>query len=218
MMGPGRALVIIDLQNDFLPGGALPVPCGNEIVAVANHVAPLFELVVATQDWHPADHVSFAVNHAGRRPGDVIDVGGQRQTLWPVHCVQGSHGAALAAGLNAEDITRIIQKGTDSSVDSYSAFFDNTRGRATGLEDFLRSANVRQLFLLGLATEYCVAYSALDALRLGFTVWIVVDGCRGIDLTPGDAASALKSLSEGGANLIHSRELPALLARDFGQH
>ena len=218
MTVPSRALIVVDVQTDFLPGGALAVPHGDEVVRVANQVAPLFELVVATQDWHPADHVSFAVNHPGRLPGDIIDLGGQRQMLWPVHCLQGSPGAALAGELQTDRIARVFHKGTDPQIDSYSAFFDNARRHATGLEEVLRSAGVRQLFLLGLATEYCVASSVRDALSLGFEVWVVVDGCRGIDLQPGDVAAALEALSAQGARLIHSSELPDLLMPKPGRH
>ena len=178
---PGRAVIVVDVQNDFLPGGALAVPHGDEVVKVANRVAPLFESVVATQDWHPPNHVSFAVNHPHRLPGDVIQLKDGRQTLWPVHCVQGMPGAALAARLCLGQHVHVIRKGTDPEIDSYSAFFDNAHHHATGLERFLRDAGIRQLFLLGLATEYCVADSARDALRLGFDVSIIVDGCRGID-------------------------------------
>jgi nicotinamidase/pyrazinamidase len=208
---PARALIVVDVQNDFLPGGALAVPRGDEVVVVANRVAPLFELVVATQDWHPPNHVSFADNHRHAVPGDVIDADGVQQELWPVHCVQGTQGAALAARLDFGHRVHVIRKGTDQNIDSYSAFFDNAHGSATGLEDFLLAAGVRQLFLLGLATEYCVKYSALDALRLGFAVWIIVDGCRGIDTRPGDVTNALEDLRDKGARLVQSAELPAML-------
>jgi nicotinamidase/pyrazinamidase len=211
---PGRALIVVDVQNDFLPGGALAVPCGDEVIEVANRIAPLFETVVATQDWHPANHVSFAANHPGRAPGDTIEINGQEQKLWPVHCVQGTRGAALARQLHLGQHVHGIHKGTAQDIDSYSAFFDNACQHATGLEAFLRSAGVRDLYVLGLATEYCVAATVRDALELGFSVSVVVDGCRGIDVHRGDAAAALEKLRERGARLIDSRDLPDLLTGD----
>lgn len=209
---PGRALIIVDVQNDFLPGGTLEVPHGDEVIEVANRIAPLFDVVVATQDWHPLDHVSFAKNHPGHVSGDSIEIDGRPQTLWPVHCVQGSQGAALSERLTLGQHVHVIRKGTDRDLDSYSAFFDNAREHATGLEPLLRGAGAGQLFVLGLATEYCVAATARDALDLGFEVFIVVDGCRGINARPGDSAEALEALCRGGARLITSDELPYLLA------
>ena len=157
---PDPALIIVDLQNDFLPGGALAVPRGDEIVEVINRAQTLFELVVATQDWHPANHISFAVNHPGRRPGDVVEVAGLAQALWPVHCVQNTPGAALSSQLDTRRIARVFHKGTDPGVDSYSAFFDNAARQGTGLAEYLRAAGVGQVFLAGLATEFCVAFTA----------------------------------------------------------
>jgi len=206
---PSRALVIIDVQNDFLPGGALPVPRGDEVVAVANRASQHFDLVVATQDWHPADHVSFAGNHPGHSAGEVVQTAaGLQQRLWPVHCVQGTRGAALAAGLDLSRIAYVVHKGTDSHVDSYSAFFDNGHHHATGLDRYLRDAGVTEIFLLGLATDYCVAYSARDALELGFQVGVIVDGCRGIDASA--IENVLTELRRRGARLVTSDELPPL--------
>ncbi len=207
---PTRALLVIDVQNDFLPGGALPVPRGDEVVAVANRVMPLFEVVIATQDWHPADHVSFAVNHVGRTCGESVrTAGGQLQRLWPVHCVPDSHGAALCPDLDVSRVTHFVRKGVETHVDSYSAFFDNEQGHPTGLEEVLRTAGVTDLFLLGLATDYCVAATARDALRLGFHVWIITDGCRGID--PGSVKQVLDDLKALGVEFTASDQLPALL-------
>jgi len=210
---PERALVIIDVQNDFLPGGALAVPQGDEVIEVVNRCQPLFELVVATQDWHPTDHVSFASNHPGRRPGDVIEIDGQKQVLWPPHCVEHSRGAALADRLDTRRIAHIVYKGTDPRIDSYSAFFYNAHRRATGLGDFLRARAVDEVFLLGLATDYCVMYSALDALQEGFATAVITDGCRGIDLHPGDVDAALSKMRERGVRLVDSTELPGCSAR-----
>jgi nicotinamidase/pyrazinamidase len=208
---PNRALIIVDVQNDFLPGGRLPVPFGDEVIDVANRVVSYFDEVVTTQDWHPPNHVSFAVNHPGHEVGDVIDVAGDLQTLWPVHCVQNTWGAALASGLDARSVTHVIHKGTYPDVDSYSAFFDNAKvdRRATGLVDYLQSAGAKDLYFLGLATNFCVAASARDALDLGFKVSILVDGCRGIDVPSQNSAAALAELRERGARLLKSEDLPA---------
>jgi nicotinamidase/pyrazinamidase len=203
-----RALILVDLQNDFLPGGALAVPEGDQVIAVANRLQPQFDLVIATKDWHPPDHASFAANHAGRKPGEVVELDGLDQILWPVHCVQGSFGSEFAAALDVESISRVFFKGVDPKVDSYSTFFDNAQRRATGLADYLYAAGVDEVFLLGLATDYCVKYSALDAVELGFRTCVVEDGCRGVDLQPGDSERALDEMREAGVEVIHSREVP----------
>ncbi|MEJ1971143.1 MAG: bifunctional nicotinamidase/pyrazinamidase [Lacunisphaera sp.] len=196
-----NALILVDIQNDFLPGGALPVPRGDEIIPVVNRLQEEFPLVVATQDWHPADHGSFAANHAGRRPGEVIDLHGLPQILWPVHCVQHSHGAAFAPGLRTERIAQIFFKGTDPQVDSYSGIFDNGRRKATGLADYLRGRGVTEVTIAGLATDYCVKATALDAQALGFKTTVVTDACRGVDLTPGDSARAFAEMERAGIHL-----------------
>lgn len=201
------ALVLVDIQNDFLPGGALAVPQGDQVVPVANELMTRFELVVATQDWHPAGHGSFASQHAGRAVGDVVELGGLDQILWPDHCVQGTPGAELAPGLHASRIGRIIHKGIDHGIDSYSTFFDNGHQRATDLEPYLREHGVDSVYLLGLATDYCVKFSALDALQLGFAVYLVTDGCRGVDLNAGDVEAALREVAEAGAQLVESGEI-----------
>ena len=193
-----RALILVDIQNDFLPGGALAVPGGDRVVPVANQLQAQFDLVVATQDWHPAEHGSFAANHAGRKPGEVIDLDGLQQILWPVHCVQGTSGAALAPGLDTSRIVRVFQKGTDPRVDSYSGFYDNGRRKATGLGRFLKSRGVTEVFIMGLATDYCVKFTALDARSLGFAVTLVQDGCQGVDLKPGDSAAAIADMKKAG--------------------
>lgn len=202
-----RALVLVDVQNDFLPGGALPVPDGDAVIPVANRVLPAFELAVATQDWHPPGHGSFAASHPGRRPGDVIELAGLAQVLWPVHCVQGTPGAELAAGLEHGRIQHVFQKGVDPLVDSYSGFFDNARRRSTGLEQWLRQRGVVELYVLGLATDYCVKYTALDARALGFRTWLIQDGCRGVERSPGDVQRALEEMRSAGVEVIRSSEL-----------
>ena len=200
-------LIVVDLQRDFLPGGALAVPRGDEVVAVANAVMDRFTRVVATQDWHPAGHGSFAASQPGRAPGEVIELGGVAQVLWPVHCVQDTPGAAFAAGLQVEGITRVFVKGTDAGVDSYSGFFDNDRRSATGLGDYLREVGETEVVVLGLATDYCVKATALDARRLGLRVLLIVDACRAVDLQPGDGERALAEMQAAGVELITSAAL-----------
>lgn len=192
------ALILVDLQNDFLPGGALPVPRGDEVIAPANRLMRKFDLVVATQDWHPANHGSFAANHSGRKPSEMIDLNGLPQILWPVHCVQDTRGAEFAPGLDVSRISRIFQKGTDPAIDSYSGFFDNGHRKATGLGDFLRERGVTDVYVLGLATDYCVKFTALDARRLGFRTLLVEDACRGVELRPGDITQAVAEMKAAG--------------------
>jgi nicotinamidase/pyrazinamidase len=202
-----KALILVDIQNDFCPGGALAVPRGDEVVAVANAVQRHFPLVIATQDWHPPEHQSFAVNHEGREPGQVIDLHGLEQVLWPAHCVQGTPGAAFHPALELERIDRVFRKGTDPEIDSYSGFFDNGHRHSTGLAEYLRERGVDEVCVLGLATDYCVKYTALDARREGFRTFLVEDGCRGIDLTPGDVTRALDELRAAGVAVVRSDEL-----------
>jgi nicotinamidase/pyrazinamidase len=159
---------------------------------------------VATQDWHPPNHGSFAVNHPGRKPYEVIELGGLPQVLWPVHCVQGSHGAELHADLDRSRITEVFRKGTDPEIDSYSGFFDNGHRKSTGLDDWLRRRGITELYVLGLATDYCVKFTTLDACALGYSVTLVVDGCRGIDLKPGDIDRAIDEMRAAGAKILES--------------
>lgn len=198
------ALIVVDVQNDFLPGGALAVPRGDEVVAIANLVMPAFRRVVATQDWHPREHASFAANHPGRTVGEMIDLGGAAQVLWPVHCVQHTPGAAFAPTLHSARFDAVVQKGTDPAIDSYSGFFDNDHRRATGLVETLRSLGETEVWVLGLATDYCVKATALDALRLGLAVHLIVDGCRAVELTPGDGARAIAEMAAAGVELVTS--------------
>jgi len=202
-----RALILVDLQNDFMPGGPLAVPHGDEVIPVANRVQSAFDLFVATQDWHPAGHGSFAASHPGRQPGDVMELAGLRQILWPVHCVQGTRGAALVAELDARRIARVFQKGADPAIDSYSAFFDNGRRQATGLADYLREKGVTDVYVLGVATDYCVKFTVLDALGLGLRTYLVEDGCRGVDLRPGDVAAAIARMRQAGAIITRASDV-----------
>jgi nicotinamidase/pyrazinamidase len=206
----GEALILIDIQNDFCPGGALAVPDGDAVIPVANAVMPAFSLVIATQDFHPPEHLSFASNHEGREVYEGIDLDGLPQVLWPDHCVQGTPGVELHEDLHVELIQRVVQKGTDPNIDSYSGFFDNGRRKATGLDNILKIEGVSDLYLMGLATDYCVKWTALDAVRLGYRVHLIVDGCRGVGLSPGDVEMALKELRDKGVEQLTSE---ALLAR-----
>lgn len=198
---------MVDIQNDFMPFGALPVADGDAVVAVANRLAKGFDVVAATQDWHPADHGSFASNHAGRSAGDVIRLGEADQVLWPDHCVQNSPGASFHSGLDVARVDAVVRKGADPSIDSYSGFFDNDHHTATGLEGLLRDRGVSTIVLVGLATDYCVRFTALDARSLGFEVEIAVDGVRAVDLHVGDGAAALEEMQAAGCRLSTSGDL-----------
>jgi len=202
-----KALILVDLQNDFCPGGALPVPEGDRVMAVANRVQRQFDLVVATQDWHPPDHGSFAANHPGRRPGEVIELGGLAQVLWPVHCVQDTPGAEFHPGLERSAVAQVFRKGTDPNIDSYSGFFDNGHRKATGLGDYLRERGVRDVYVCGLATDYCVKFTALDAVDLGFRTHLIADACRGVNLSPGDVEKAIEQMRAKGVAVIESTQL-----------
>jgi nicotinamidase/pyrazinamidase len=202
-----RSLLLVDLLNDFMPGGALAVAYGDGVVGVANALMPRFSLVVASQDWHPADHGSFASAHPGRKLGDVIDLAGVEQVLWPDHCVQEAPGASFHSGLDVAGIDRVVRKGTDPAVDSYSAFFDNDRRRDTGLAAFLEKSGAEELVVLGLATDYCVKYTVLDACGLGFGVTVITDGCRAVDLAHGDGDRAFAEMRSAGARLVTLDEL-----------
>jgi nicotinamidase/pyrazinamidase len=192
------ALLLIDIQNDFCPGGALAVAEGHAVVPIANTLAERFELVIATQDFHPPTHKSFAVNHAGKREYELIELDGLPQVLWPPHCVQGTPGCELHPALDRSRITKVIQKGTDERIDSYSGFFDNGHRKATGLEDYLRANEVRRVWIVGLATDYCVQWTALDARQLGLEVHVVEAGCRGVALKPQDVPNALAEMRAAG--------------------
>jgi nicotinamidase/pyrazinamidase len=199
-----NALIMVDVQNDFCPGGALPVPEGDQIVPLINRLQPHFGHVVATRDWHPLDHKSFAANHPGRQTGEVIALDGLQQVLWPVHCVQNTPGAEFHPALDRTRIAHIVRKGEDPAVDSYSGFFDNGRRKATGLADHLRSQGATSLYVCGLATDYCVKFTALDAVELGFRTHLVVDACRGVNLAAGDAERAIAEMAARGIEIIDS--------------
>ena len=199
-----KALLLVDLQNDFLPGGALAVPDGDAVIPVANQLQTVFPLVVATQDWHPPNHGSFAANHPGKKPFEQIILNGLPQILWPVHCVQGAPGAALAPGLKQNRIAKVFQKGTDPGLDSYSGFYDNGHRKATGMGEWLKGQGAQELYVCGLATDYCVKFTALDAVSLGFKTHLIEDASRGVNLQPNDVATAIQQLKQAGVVVVRS--------------
>jgi len=201
------ALLVIDVQPDFCPGGALAVPDGDAIIPLINHLATRFETVILTQDWHPADHISFAASHPGKQPFEMIELPYGKQVLWPSHCVMGTPGAALHPALDIPHARMILRKGGNRLVDSYSAFLEADRASKTGLDGYLRSLGITDLYLCGLATDFCVAWSAEDARAFGFNATIIEDACRAIDLN-GSLAAAWAKLAAAGVARISST-LPA---------
>jgi nicotinamidase/pyrazinamidase len=213
-----RAFIIVDVQNDFLPTGALPVPGGGEVIPLINRLQTHFDFVVATQDWHPADHQSFASNHPGKKPGDVIELQGDLQILWPDHCVQNSSGAEFAGELHREGWRKVFRKGTRSTMDSYSGFLEGTQKlrdrvstlhgndhpHSTGLEEYLKIHGIRKVYIAGLALDYCVKFTALDARRLGFDVTVIPDACRAVHLRPHDGELATQEMKAAGIHLLES--------------
>lgn len=199
-----EALLIVDLQKDFLPGGALAVKNGDEIVPVINHLIDHFDLTLATKDWHPPDHISFAKNH-DKKEGEVIQTAmGVKQILWPVHCVQNAPGAEFPESFHGRKVDKIFYKGTKNDVDSYSAFFDTARMSSTGLYRFLADLEIQHLFICGLTTDYCVKFSVMDALDLGFDVYLIQDACKPVNLQADDEEKALEEMQNSGAKLINS--------------
>lgn len=176
-----EALIVVDVQHDFLPGGALAVPHGDEIISVVNRIQADYALIVATQDWHPPDHRSFAAMHPGKSPYDVVELNGLEQVLWPAHCVQGTAGARLSDKLSVRHIEAVFRKGMDRDIDSYSGFFDNGRRKRTGMAGYLKDRGVTGVAVCGLAADYCVYFTAMDALQLGFSTAIITDAVRAID-------------------------------------
>jgi len=194
---PGACLVVVDVQNDFMPGGALAVPRGDEVVPVINRLAARFENVVLTQDWHPRGHISFASSHPGKKPFETVELSYGTQVLWPDHCVQGTAGAALHSELNLTKAQLVIRKGHHAGIDSYSAFLEADRTTPTGLAGYLRERNLKELYICGLATDFCVAWTALDARAAGFDTTVIEEACRAIDLD-GSLARAWKDMTAAG--------------------
>jgi nicotinamidase/pyrazinamidase len=203
---PSDVLIVTDIQNDFCPGGKLAVPDGDSIIGIIHKIAPKFEHIILTQDWHPANHSSFASNHTGRQPFDQIELNYGMQTLWPDHCVQGSNGAQFHPDLHLPRAELILRKGFHTAIDSYSAFFENDRTTNTGLAGYLLERRLTRVFLVGLAYDYCVGYSALDACRVGFPAFVIHDGCRAIDLN-GSVAEIEAEFARTGVMLVNSAQL-----------
>lgn len=206
-MNETSVLLLIDIQNDFCPGGALAVTDGDAVVPVANRLMPLFSHVIATRDWHPHGHISFASAHPGAKPLETVTVPYGEQVLWPDHCVPGTAGAEFHPGLDASRLDLILHKGARKELDSYSAFFENDRTTPTGLAGYLSGLGVSTVFLAGLATDYCVFASAIDARELGLSVVLVEDACRGVDFPAGNVTSALSRMRERGVSIVTSDEL-----------
>ena len=202
------ALLVIDVQNDFCPGGALAVPRGDEIIAPIHGIAPRFEHIILTQDWHPSNHSSFAASYSGKQPYDSIQLAYGQQTLWPAHCVQGTHGAEFHPALELMRAELILRKGFRPQIDSYSAFFENDRSTPTGLAGYLSERGLSRVFLTGLAYDFCVGYSALDARRLGLPAFVLRDACRAIDLN-GSVAAMDAGFAKAGVIVIDATELSA---------
>lgn len=196
-----NALIVIDVQNDFCPGGALAVPEGDQIVTGINALMPEFDAVILTQDWHPAGHSSFASSHAGKGPYETVEMAYGTQVLWPDHCVQGSGGAEFHKDLDTTRADMIIRKGYNPAIDSYSAFFENDQTTPTGLEGYLKTRGISDVTMVGLATDFCVNFSALDAAKLGLKVSVRMDLCRAIDLD-GSLAAATSAMKDAGVSLI----------------
>jgi len=197
-----KVLLVVDVQNDFCPGGSLEVKEGDRVIAVINKIRDQFDLVLFTQDWHPRNHKSFASNHPGKKPGDIVDLNGIQQILWPDHCVQDTEGADFHKDLIVRAGDPVFKKGTDPEIDSYSAFYDNRHLKSTGLAEFLKNRGITEIYICGLATDYCVKYSALDALSESFKVHVIVEACRGVDLKPGDSERALEEVRTAGVKIV----------------
>mgnify|MGYP006278894239 CR=1 FL=1 len=202
-----NALIIIDVQNDFCEGGSLAVEDSNAIIPIINKISDKFHNVVATQDWHPENHMSFASNHEGKEPYDEIEIEGRQQTLWPDHCVRGTKGAEFHPDLNTRPVELIIRKATEIDKDSYSAFRENDKETITGLDGYLKRLDVENLFLAGLATDVCVLFTAQDAIELGFHTFLIEDATRGVDRPKGNVEKAKNNMREIGVNLLQSSDL-----------
>ncbi len=201
------ALILVDIQNDFLPGGSLAVPEGDAILPIVNRIQDQFDLVIATQDFHPENHGSFAANHPEANLYDVVDLNGLEQVLWPVHCVAGSPGAEFSPDLDLHRVAQVFPKGMEQGIDSYSGFFDNGRRKDTGMGNYLKAVGVDEVFVVGLATDYCVKYTALDAASLGFRTHLIVDATRGVNVQEGDVDRAIEEMKAQGVTVINSTDL-----------
>ncbi len=197
-----RALLVIDIQNDFCPGGALAVAEGDLVVAKANVLMAQYDLVVATQDWHPSDHGSFASSHPGKKPYDMGELGGLPQVMWPAHCVQGTPGASFHSALDVAQFDHVTRKGTHRGIDSYSGFFDNGHKKQTDLQQYLKEQGVNEVDIIGLATDYCVKFTAIDAVTLELKTRVLKDACRGVNVEPNDIDNALADIAKAGVTVV----------------
>ena len=195
-----KTLVLVDIQNDFLKGGSLAVPEGEKIIKPINKIIKQYDLVIATKDWHPKNHISFASNHSDKKIGDIINVNGIDQVLWPDHCIQNSYGSDFPEQLDISKLAKVVYKGSNANIDSYSGFFDNGNFRSTGLSDYLKSKNINKIDYVGLATDYCLKYTALDSVSEGFKTRVLVDCIRGIDKKGSELA--LNKMNSKGVELI----------------
>ncbi len=202
-----KALVVIDVQNDFCPGGALAVNDGDKIVPVINGIMDKFDTVIGTQDWHPQSHLSFASVHKGKNIYDQMNANGIMQTLWPDHCVQGTRGADFHKDINSIKFNCIIRKGTDPSIDSYSAFLENDKRKETGLHGYLNALGIKNVYLCGLATDYCVYFSAMDSVKYGFNTAVLINACRGINVPEGSIDKCVKEMKSAGIRIIETGDL-----------
>jgi len=196
-----NALIIVDVQNDFCPGGALPVPDGNRIIPVINKISSRFYKVIATQDWHPENHISFAKTH-NKKVYDTIKIGKIEQTLWPVHCVQGTYGANFHKELNLNNVDLILRKGTNPEIDSYSAFLENDKKTETGLHYYLKGLKIKNIYICGLATDYCVFFTALDGKKLGFNVNVILNASKGVDVPEGNVQNSIKEMKKRDIKIL----------------
>lgn len=208
-----KVLLLVDLQNDFLTGGTVPVPQGEAIIPIANQLEGCFKLVVATQDWHPSNHKSFAPNHPGKQPGDVVILKKRPQRLWPVHCVQNTRGSELASSLMLNRVNKIQRKGTDAEIDGGSAFFDEGQTHGTGLFEFLKDRKVQEVYVLGLGTAHCVKATVMDSISLGFKTFLIEDACRAFGFDPEESAKAVEEMRSVGATILRSPELLQIPSR-----
>jgi nicotinamidase/pyrazinamidase len=204
-MNSKTALILVDLQNDFCHGGSLAVPDADAIIPLANELQAYFDLIIATKDWHPREHSSFAINHPNSKVGDIVTMNYIKQVLWPIHCVQNTKGSDFHPLLDLSLIEKIVYKGLDTNIDSYSAFFDNAHQRTTGLANYLHEEEVKSIYIIGLATDYCVKYTCLDGVALGFDTYLIEDACRGVELNKGDIEKTLEELRKIGVNVIQSK-------------
>ena len=202
-----NVLILVDIQNDFLPGGALAVPEGDRIIPLVNSLSTKFNRIVATRDWHPADHGSFAASHPGKSPGEKTDLNGLEQVLWPVHCVQQTKGAEFSDQLKVSGIEKVFVKGTDKNIDSYSGFYDNGHRKSTGLAEYLRLTGTDEVTIVGLATDYCVKFTALDAVKEGFRTTVIEDATRAVNLQENDFEKSIEEMKNSGVNIISSDKI-----------